>query len=101
MQKLNWHECTPCEIPSFRLSIVVVFSRAEFHIRKSMEGSGEPLPSVMKAVRVHKFGGPDVLQLDTNVPLPTCGAKQVDATYMCRCTTVVSFYLLLTLLVWC
>ena len=39
--------------------------------------SGEPLPSVMKAVRVHKFGGPDVLQLDTNVPLPTCGAKQV------------------------
>jgi len=40
--------------------------------------SGEPLPSVMKAVRVHKFGGPEVLQLDTNVPLPTCGPKQVD-----------------------
>jgi len=40
--------------------------------------AGEPLPSVMKAVRVHKFGGPEVLQLDTDVPLPTCGAKQVD-----------------------
>jgi len=44
-----------------------------------MEGSDEPLPSVMKAVRVHKFGGPGVLQLDTNIPLPTCGAKQVHA----------------------
>jgi len=40
--------------------------------------SGEPLPSVMKAVRVHKFGGPEVLQLKTDTALPTCGAKQVD-----------------------
>ena len=43
--------------------------------------SGEPLPDVMKAVRVHKFGGPDVLQLDSNVPLPACGAKQVVFSY--------------------
>ena len=37
------------------------------------------LPTAMKAVRLHEFGGPDVLQLDTDVPLPTCGAKEVDA----------------------
>lgn len=46
-----------------------------------MEGSGfvvgEPLPTVMRAVRLHKFGGPDVLQLDTNVPVAACGPKQV------------------------
>jgi len=58
-----------------------VFSAAEF--QQTMEQSsvtpGEPLPSVMKAIRVHKFGGPDVLKLDTNVAVPGCGAKQVDA----------------------
>jgi len=39
----------------------------------------EALPSGMKAVRLHKFGGPEVLQLDSDVPLPPCGAKEVDA----------------------
>lgn len=42
-----------------------------------MAGEGDTLPCVMKAVRLHKFGGPDVLQLDTDVPLPACGAKEV------------------------
>merc|ERR1719341_219750 len=31
----------------------------------------------MKAVRVHRFGGPDVLQVDTNVPVPDVGDDQV------------------------
>eukprot|EP00092_Neocalanus_flemingeri_P013138 GFUD01014157.1.p1 GENE.GFUD01014157.1~~GFUD01014157.1.p1 ORF type:complete len:422 (-),score=80.32 GFUD01014157.1:383-1648(-) len=31
----------------------------------------------MKAVRVHRFGGPDVLQVDTNVPVPEVGDDQV------------------------
>eukprot|EP00090_Calanus_glacialis_P022019 TRINITY_DN33971_c0_g1_i1.p1 TRINITY_DN33971_c0_g1~~TRINITY_DN33971_c0_g1_i1.p1 ORF type:complete len:411 (-),score=114.99 TRINITY_DN33971_c0_g1_i1:260-1492(-) len=31
----------------------------------------------MKAVRVHRFGGPDVLQVDTNVPFPDVGDDQV------------------------
>jgi len=31
----------------------------------------------MKAIRVHKFGGPEVLQFETNVPIPTCGDKEV------------------------
>ena len=31
----------------------------------------------MKAVRVHQFGGPEVLQLDTNVPIPSPGNKEV------------------------
>ena len=31
----------------------------------------------MKAVRLHTFGGPEVLQLDTNVPLPTIGTEEV------------------------
>lgn len=31
----------------------------------------------MKAVRVHTFGGPEVLQLDTNVPLPDVGAEEI------------------------
>ena len=56
-----------------------MFSPAEF--QQTMEESGfipgEPLPSVMKAIRVHKFGGPDVLKLDANVAVPVCGAKQV------------------------
>jgi len=39
----------------------------------------DALPSAVKAVRLHKFGGPDVLQLDTDVPLPACGAREVDA----------------------
>jgi len=57
-----------------------VFSPAKF--QQTMEESGftpgEPLPSVMKAIRVHRFGGPDVLKLDTNVTVPVCGAMQVD-----------------------
>lgn len=56
-------------------------------IVQSMEGieavSREPLTSVMKAVRLHKFGGPDVLQLDTNVKLPSHSAKQVVAVTHC------------------
>ena len=32
---------------------------------------------VMKAVRVHAFGGPEVLQLDCDVPLPRVGAEEV------------------------
>ena len=43
-----------------------------------MAGTGDKLPTVMKAVRLHKFGGPEVLQLDMDVPLPTCGAKEVS-----------------------
>jgi len=31
----------------------------------------------MKAVRVHRFGGPDVLSLETNVPLPELKQNQV------------------------
>merc|ERR1712002_409049 len=31
----------------------------------------------MKAVRVHRFGGPEVLQVDTNVPVPEVGDDQV------------------------
>ena len=31
----------------------------------------------MKAVRVHRFGGPEVLQVDTDVPLPDVGADEV------------------------
>lgn len=31
----------------------------------------------MKAMRVHSFGGPEVLQLDTNVPLPDVGVGDV------------------------
>lgn len=31
----------------------------------------------MKAVRVHSFGGPEVLQFDTNVPLPDVGVEDV------------------------
>merc|ERR1712096_559961 len=31
----------------------------------------------MKAVGVHRFGGPDVLQVDTNVPVPEVGDDQV------------------------
>lgn len=32
----------------------------------------------MKAVRIHKFGGPEVLQYEVNVPLPTLGDTQVN-----------------------
>jgi NADPH2:quinone reductase len=39
--------------------------------------SGDSLPTVMRAIRVHKFGGPEVLQLDTDVPVPKCGETQV------------------------
>ena len=53
-----------------------VFSPAA--VDGTMAGCGEALPSVMKAVRLHKFGGPEMLQLDTDVPLPPCGAKEVD-----------------------
>jgi len=31
----------------------------------------------MKAVRVHRFGGPEVLQVDANVPVPEVGDDQV------------------------
>ena len=31
----------------------------------------------MNAVRVHRFGGPEVLSLEQNVPLPDLGAHQV------------------------
>merc|ERR1712133_196193 len=31
----------------------------------------------MKAIRVHRFGGPEVLQVDTNVPAPEVGDNQV------------------------
>jgi len=31
----------------------------------------------MKSVRVHRFGGPEVLQVDTNVPVPEVGDDQV------------------------
>ena len=31
----------------------------------------------MKAIRVHAFGGPEVLQLDSDVPLPEVGADEV------------------------
>lgn len=31
----------------------------------------------MKAIRVHKFGGPEVLQYDTEVPIPSLGPEEV------------------------
>lgn len=31
----------------------------------------------MKAIRVHQFGGPEVLKYETNVPLPNYGAQEV------------------------
>ena len=35
------------------------------------------LGKVMKAVRVHQFGGPEVLKYETNVPVPKPGASDV------------------------
>jgi len=48
-------------------------------VEVSMAGSKEKLPSAMKAVRLHKYGGPEVLQLDTDVPIPACAAAEVCA----------------------
>lgn len=31
----------------------------------------------MKAIRIHQFGGPEVLKFDTNVPIPKCEAEDV------------------------
>ena len=36
-----------------------------------------PLPTVMRAVQVHAFGGPEVLQLDVDVPIPSFNDSQV------------------------
>ena len=59
------------------LSLLCVFRPAVVEV--SMAGSKEKLPSAMKAVRLHKYGGPEVLQLDTNVPIPACAAAEVCA----------------------
>lgn len=37
----------------------------------------ETLPTSMRAVQVHAFGGPEVLQLDVNVPIPSFNDSQV------------------------
>ena len=34
----------------------------------------------MKAVRVHRFGGPEVLSLEQNVPVPEIRENQVGVT---------------------
>ncbi len=36
---------------------------------------------MMRAIRVHKFGGPEVLKLDENVPVPAVAEKQVEYFY--------------------
>ena len=58
--------------------------------KEESDMSGERLPSTMKAVRLHKFGAPERLQLDTDVPLPVCGAKQVDTVMLPFCIIVLS-----------
>ncbi len=35
---------------------------------------------MMKAVRVHRFGGPEVLTLEHNVPIPEIRDNQVSVT---------------------
>lgn len=35
------------------------------------------LATIMRAIRVHQFGGPEVLKLETNVPVPKPAAGQV------------------------
>ena len=35
------------------------------------------IPETMTAIRHHKNGGPEVLQLDTDVPVPQPGPKQL------------------------
>ena len=37
----------------------------------------QSLNKTMKAIRVHQFGGPEVLKYETNVPLPTIGKQDV------------------------
>ena len=36
-----------------------------------------PIRSKMKAVRVHEFGGPQVLKVETDVPVPSYTESQV------------------------
>jgi len=37
----------------------------------------EALPTVMRAIQVHAFGGPEVLKLDIDVPVPAFNRSQV------------------------
>lgn len=37
---------------------------------------------MMRAVRVTKFGGPEVLKVETNVPVPTPTQSQVNSSYL-------------------
>ncbi len=39
--------------------------------------SAPPPPRTMRAVRVQKFGGPDVLQVEAGIPIPPIGESQV------------------------
>ena len=47
---------------------------ATYNINSTVVGMSGP---TMTAVRVHRFGGPEVLSLEQNVPLPDLGANQV------------------------
>lgn len=50
------------------------YSYSRYSTQRNM--STEPLPSTMKAVRVHEFGGPEKLELE-EIPLPQVTATQV------------------------
>ena len=45
-------------------------------MRKNDKGSGENDGGAMKAIRIHSFGGPDVLRIE-DVPVPRPGAREI------------------------
>jgi NADPH:quinone reductase-like Zn-dependent oxidoreductase len=45
-------------------------------LRKNDKGSGENDGGAMKAIRIHSFGGPDVLKIE-DVPVPRPGAREI------------------------
>ena len=53
--------------------------------------SGAVRPSLMRAVRVAQFGGPEVMKVETNVPVPEPADGQVSSGLVCCLNDVETF----------
>jgi len=55
----------------------VVATTKESPEKKPNSTVSAELPRTMRAIRVHKFGGPNVLKLEADVPVPSVAGKEV------------------------